>query len=208
MCPNAIKVPEENFVPDEGIKEKYGIPKDATVFLFSGNLGKGHGLDFLIESIQRLEEYEKAFFLIGGAGTHFNKIKSAFSISKPKNAYLYSYLPEKEFEQILGICDVGLILLDSCYSYPQFPSRLLAYLKSKMAVLCAVNKKTDIGDIVEAADAGLSTVHGNFKEFEKAVTTLSENKNQTKSMGKNAYQLLLEKYSVEDAYKVIMKHFE
>lgn len=207
VCPNAIRVPSHFIPANPKVKESYGIPEDATVFLFSGNLGKGHGLEFLIKSIEALDGYDKAFFLIGGAGTHFNKIKSAFSKSEPRNAFLYSYLPEKEFEQILGISDVGLILLDSSYTYPQFPSRLLAYLKAKMAVLCAVNSETDIGEIVEAADAGISTLHGNSDEFIKAVKQLSKDKKKIKAMGENGYQLLKNRFSVEQAYRTIINHF-
>src|SRR5699024_2268755 len=92
VCPNSAFVPDKNFVPDNEVRAKYGMPDDASVFLFSGNLGKGHGLDFLVDTIKRLNNYKKAFFLIGGAGTHFKKLEREFRKYEPDNAFLYSYL--------------------------------------------------------------------------------------------------------------------
>src|SRR5699024_6325683 len=117
------------------------------------------------------------------------------------------YLAEGYFDNLLWIYGVWLILLDSCYTYPQFPSRLLAYLKAKMAVLCAVNEETDIGNIVENADAGLQTIHGNIGSFLDDVKLLSEDKKGTKVMGENAFELLNNQYTVEASYDIIMNHF-
>ena len=213
VCPNSMKITQKNdrehdIDSGDRVRAKYGIPNDATVFIFSGNLGLGHGLDFLVESIVKLKSYEKAFFLIGGAGTHFSKIKKRMDEENPSNAYMYSYLPDEDFKELMSVCDVGLILLDNKYSYPQFPSRLLGYLHDKMAVLCAVNRETDIGDIVEQNGAGLSTIHGDMNEFTNAVYTLCEDNDTVRDMGRNGFKLLQKKYSVERSFETIMSHYQ
>ncbi|HYW33940.1 MAG TPA: glycosyltransferase family 4 protein [Balneolaceae bacterium] len=207
VCPNSIKVRENRLAKNNAIRSKYGIPEEATVFIFSGNLGLGHGLDFLIRAIIKLKEYDKAFFLIGGAGTYYSKIKTVFERENPANAYLYSYLPAEEYEALISTCNVGLILLDSHYTYPQFPSRLLSYLENKMAVLCTVNEETDIGEIVEDNEAGLNTIHGDMNAFVEAVKEMSENKKHTTEMGIRGFNLLKNQYDVTKSYEVIMKHF-
>lgn len=211
VCPNSIKIESEqqNRVRKSSlqVRNKYGIPMDATVFIFSGNLGLGHGLDFLTDAIFELRDYEKAFFLIGGAGTHFSKVKANLDKEKPANAMIYSYLPQDDYNELIATCDVGLILLSNKYSYPQFPSRLLSYLESKMAVLCSVNEETDIGEIVEESGAGLNTLHGDLKEFTRCVRSLSENSETVISMGNKGYGLLREKYDVQFSYQKILSHF-
>lgn len=212
VCPNSMKINGAvNYAGDtktsKVVKEKYNIPEDATVYIFSGNLGLGHGLNFLVDSIIKLKDYHKAFFLIGGAGTHFNAIKQRVDTENLPNAFMYSYLPEDEFRELMSVCDVGLILLDSKYTYPQFPSRLLGYLHAKMAVLCAVNRETDIGEIVEQHGAGINTIHGNVEGFVKSVQNLCENRERVKTMGENGYNLLVNKYDVRKSYETIMNHF-
>lgn len=207
VCPNSIKVNGIQQTKNHSIREKFDIPKEATVFIFSGNLGLGHGLDFISDAILELRNYNKAFFLIGGAGTYFSKMKQVFDKENPPNAMLYSYLPEKDYEELISTCEVGLILLDNIYTYPQFPSRLLSYLENRMAVLCAVNKETDIGVIVEENGAGINTLHGDMTEFIDAVKILSEDTSSTKQMGENGYMLLKDKYTVQKSYSAIIKHF-
>jgi len=211
VCPNSIKIEREQLISDRKnslqVRTKYGIPEDATVFIFSGNLGLGHGLDFLTDAILELRNYEKAFFLIGGAGTHFAKVKLVLELEKPANAMIYSYMPQDDYNELIATCDVGLILLSNRYSYPQFPSRLLSYLESKMAVLCAVNEGTDIGEIIEESGAGLNTLHGDMEGFTRSVRYLSENPERATRMGKKGYDLLREKYDVQHSCQKILNHF-
>jgi len=212
VCPNSIENRTDSstveYTDYSQIKVKFGIPEDSTVFLFSGNLGKGHGLDFLVKVISNLGEYSKAFFLIGGSGTHFDYVKNELGKLKThRNFFLYSYLPEDEFNLILKISDVGLILLDSVYSYPQFPSRLLAYLSNKMAVLCAVNANTDIGKIVESSLCGYSSIHGDLELFTKYIRILSENTSRVKEFGQNSFRLFLDKYTADISAKIIINSY-
>jgi glycosyltransferase involved in cell wall biosynthesis len=207
-CPNSIIPGNKLDVDTKYIREKYQIPLDATVFIFSGNLGRGHGLEFLIAAIKALGDYKKAFFLIGGAGTHFEVLRKAFETMKPTNAYLYRRLPKEDFEQIIATSDVGLILLDRAYSVPQFPSRLLSYLENKKPVLCAINEGTDIGDIVELHKCGKSVLHGDMVKFVEAVRFFSENPEKRKEMGKNARKLLIERYTADKSYRKIVRHFD
>ena len=212
VCPNSIKIKKREKLHKDRtnslqVRKKYGIPEDATVFIFSGNLGLGHGLDFLTDAIHELRDYSKAFFMIGGAGTHYERVKKVFDRENPKNAMIYSYLPQEDYNELIKTCDVGMILLSSKYNYPQFPSRLLSYLNEKMAVLCAVNDETDIGDIVQKSGAGISVLHGDMAAFTRSVKFLSENKNKVSKMGENAFNLLEEEYSSEKSYEIIMSHF-
>jgi glycosyltransferase involved in cell wall biosynthesis len=206
-CPNCINPHAENGFPDNlEIRLKYGIPFDACIFLFSGNLSIGHGLGFLTETIKKLRDYPKAFFLIGGSGTQYDFLKEQLKGQSYSNTFLYSWLSEEDFNKIMEISDVGLILLHM-YTEPQFPSRLLSYLDYSKPVLCAVNNYTDIGSIVENAGCGLSVSHGNMEDFTGAIRYFSENDEKRKEMGKNARKLLLEKYTVAKGYDIIMKHF-
>lgn len=209
VCPNAIRLPPEppSKIRDIEIRNKYNIPLDATVFIFSGNIGRGHGIEFLAKNIITLSDYKKAFFLIGGAGTSFAKIKNELESAGITNSLIYSYLPKKDFEHLLRTCNVGIILLSKCYSYPQFPSRLQSYLKNGMAVLCAVNDATDIGEIVVANNCGLSGKHGDNDTFQNNVRYLSEHPQILNEMSENSWRLLQKEYDVAVAYNKIIRHF-
>lgn len=209
VCPNSIR-PSLNTGDSEeaGIRTKYGIPIDACVFLFSGNLAKGHGLSFLVDAIKSLSTYHNAFFVLGGSGTHLKYLKDTFGTYNGNNILVYEWLPQKDFEMMLRTSDVGLILLDKRFTIPQFPSRLLSYLDSRMPVLCAVNESTDIGSIVRESNCGRTVIHGDLDSFIQEIKFLSENASIRSVMGENSKKLLEDNYTVERSYKIIMKHFE
>jgi len=207
VCPNSIRPMEQSPAPGHhAIRDKYGIPRDACVFIFSGNLGIGHGLHFLVEALKALSDYPGAYFVLGGSGTHYHYLEEKIAAMSSNNVFLYSWLPREDFEQILASSDVGLVFLYR-YTSPQFPSRLLSYFEYSRPVLCAVNQETDIGSIVEEEACGLSVDHGNLDAFVKAVKYLSEHGEERESWGRNGRELLMERYTVSQSYEIIMNHF-
>ncbi|MDF1576032.1 MAG: glycosyltransferase family 4 protein [Bacteroidales bacterium] len=209
VCPNSIRPTDKPVTIDHtAIRHRYGIPDKACVFIFSGNLARGHGLPFLVEAMGKLADYPDAYFLIGGSGTHFSYLKKAIQQMNLQNVLLYKRLPAEDFKQLLGTSDVGLILLDKKYTIPQFPSRLLSYLDMQKPALCAVNSNTDIGTIVEEYACGKSIEHGDLDAFTEQLKYFSENTVERKSMGVNAGRLLEEKYTVQEAYGLIMEQLE
>jgi glycosyltransferase involved in cell wall biosynthesis len=205
--PNSIRPVKEVAVkPGQDIREKLGIPGDACVFIFSGNLGVGHGLHFVADAIKLLADYPKAYFVIGGSGTHYQYLEKRLAEHSARNALLYSWLPREDFEQLLATSNVGLIFLYR-YTSPQFPSRLLSYLEYSKPVLCAVNRETDIGSIVEESGCGKSVLHGELDDFIKAVKFFSEHPEKHKAMGKKGRELLMRNYTVTHSYEIIMNHF-
>ena len=100
-----------------------------------------------------------------------------------------------------------MIFLDHRFSIPNFPSRLLSYLKEKIPVLVCTDKHTDIGRIAVDNDFGLSSVSDNVEDFVLNVSKLTD-KGLRLRLGENGYRYLLENYTVEKSYEIIMRHFK
>lgn len=210
VCPNSICPIHKDLIRsenDRSIREKYNIPQEACVFIFSGNLGIGHGLHFALEAISNMADYPKAFFIFGGSGTQYKYLEQRLAETKLANVLLYSWLPSEDYKKIMATVDVGLIFLYK-YTSPQFPSRLLSYLEFSKPVLCAVNNSTDIGAIVESSGCGLSVDHGDIEAFISAVKSFSDDQMSRENMGKLGRTLLEDQYTVSHSYNIIMSHFE
>ena len=120
------------------------------------------------------------------------------------NLKLMKSLPKQEYDTMVGACDVGLIFLDHRFTIPNFPSRLLNYMAAKLPVLACTDPNTDIGKTIveggfgwwcESNDAGLF-----FTEVNKIMLS------DITFPVENAYQYLIDHYSVGEAYKTIMRH--
>ena len=220
VCPNSIKVEadisgalsaESIDKSRENDKEKlfakYGIPVDKTIFLYGGNLGKPQDIPFIIECIKKTSKVEEAYFVVCGDGTEYGKLLAFVQEYKPKNLSLIKSLPKADYDRLARVSDVGMIFLDHRFSIPNFPSRLLSYLKERIPVLVCTDKNTDIGRIAEDNDFGLSSVSDNVEDFVLNVSKFTDKALRLR-LGKNGYRYLLENYTVERSYEIIMGHFK
>ncbi|MFP3733092.1 glycosyltransferase WbuB, partial [Bacillus sp. SIMBA_006] len=86
-----------------------------------GNLGKPQGIDFLIETLKAKSDDERAFFVVIGSGTEYNKIRNWFDTFRPKNALLLSAVPKSDYDRLVQTCDIGLIFLHKDFTIPNYP---------------------------------------------------------------------------------------
>ena len=219
VCPNSVKVEADISVAlsadsiaksrendREELFAKYDIPVDKTIFLYGGNLGKPQDIPFIIECIKKASAVEEAYFVVCGDGTEYGKLLAFVSEYKPNNLTLIKSLHKADYDRLVRVSDVGMIFLDHRFSIPNFPSRLLSYLKERIPVLVCTDKNTDIGRIAEDNDFGLSSISDNVEDFISNVSKLTD-KGLRLRLGENGYRYLLENYTVEKSYEIIMRHF-
>ncbi len=174
VCPNSIEVEDKSvdYSIRVKIRNKYGIPLDKTVFIYGGNLGKPQGIPFLIECIRKTAKVEKAYFVIVGDGTEYNKLHDYINNEKPKNVTLMRKLPKDDYDIMVGACDVGMIFLDHRFSIPNFPSRILSYMQSNIPVFAVTDLITDIGKVVIEGGFGWWCESNDSDMFMKTVSDI------------------------------------
>ena len=208
ICPNTIEVTEE-FVTQERkleIREKYGIPKDTKVFIYGGNLGRPQDIPFVIECLKANQDKADRYFVICGTGTEYPKLKAYVDEYKPSNVLLINGLPKAEYEEFVKAFDIGLIFLDKRFTIPNFPSRLLSYMNSKMPVLACTDKNTDIGKVITDGGFGWWCESNSTEKFTSAVDfALGED---ISAMGEKGYKYLCENYTSKNSYDIIMSNIQ
>lgn len=209
VCPNSVELNNVVSICESNIiREKYNIPLKSTIFIYGGNLGKPQGIEFLIRVIESNKDFEDRFFIISGSGTEFQKIRDWFLVHNPKNAKLIKTLPKQEYDELVQICNVGLIFLDPRFTIPNYPSRLLTYLEYRIPILLATDINTDIGSIAENNGYGFWCENGNLKQFNQYLNLLCSSDQLRTEMGERGYEFLRENYTVEKSYNIIIEHFK
>ena len=186
----------------KAIRRKYNLPIEKFIFIYGGNLGLPQGIDFLLNTIESCQN-PNIFFLIVGSGREFVKVESYFAKNKPKNAMLLEGLAKKDYDILVGACDVGMIFLSPHFTIPNFPSRLLTYLEFGMPVLAAIDKSTDIGIIIEEANCGRWVHSGDMKTMLRTINNLIEKESDFSIKQENARKLLENNYLVNNSYELI-----
>ena len=197
VFPNTIEV--------FGDEERISGSGDGTVrFVFGGNLGKPQAIGWLISAIgdPRLAGRRDIEFYIIGQGSEKEKVKTAADNSS--NLHFIEQLPVTEYEKKMKTMDVGLISLDHRFTIPNYPSRILSYMKAGMPVLACTDETTDIRQLVEEqACCGLWCSSEDTDGFVKAVLTLSEDEKLRRSMGERGRRYLEEHFTVERSVELL-----
>lgn len=206
VCPNSVEAIDVSVSPEKRreVREKYGIPMESTVFVYGGNLGRPQGIDFLIDCLKSQKENPDAFFLIAGNGTEFSKIEAFVKTDRQKNVRLMGRLEKRDYERMVGSCDVGMLFLDHRFTIPNFPSRLLDYMEAKIPVIAVTDPNTDVGRVIVGGGFGWWCESNDVGAFQEQVETICRMTGEERAIrGNRAWEVLQARYSVSAAYRKI-----
>lgn len=208
IFPNAKRITEDYQCKDFSVRQKLGIPEDACVFLFGGNMGKPQYVEILAAAAKEFKDEQKVFFVFVGRGTEKHILATAIKNNDIKNAILLDNLPREEYEGITKESDVGLITLDPRFTIPNFPSRILSYMDYAKPVLAATDTVTDMKELIENANCGQWVCSADQKAFFEKIKEFSANKEKCKQMGENGRKYMIENFTVDRCVEILEKQFD
>ena len=170
---------------------------NVTSFVFGGNLGKPQAMDFLISAIgdERLALRKDIAFYVIGQGSEKEKVERA--AKQLGNLTFIDMMPPAEYDRLMERMDVGIISLDHRFTIPNFPSRILSYMKAGKPVLACSDEVTDIRELVEDKGRfGLWVSSADKEGFVDAVLRLSGDEEMRKAMGIRGFEYLKENFEV------------
>lgn len=203
VCPNSMEPVDLSLPYGErmAVREKYGIPRDRTVFVYGGNLGKPQGIGFMLKCLHSQRKNRNVFFLIVGNGTEYPRVEKYIEKYRPKNIKLMPWIPREDYDRVIAACDVGMIFLDHRFTIPNFPSRLLNYMAAKLPVLACTDVNTDIGKVIVDNGFGWWCESDDIENFNCIIQKSSIT--EIREKGENAFDDLKQYYSVENIYLII-----
>jgi len=207
VCANSLKIRPIIMLDRDSIRVKYNLPLNKIILIYGGNIGKPQGVDFIIECIIKNELNSETFILVIGDGTEYNKLNKFYKDIKPLNSSLINALPKNEYDLLVSCSDIGLIFLDYRFTIPNFPSRMLSYMKSSKPVLACTDLSTDIGEIIVDNKFGYWCKSNNSTEFDSILNSKLE-LNEIHEFGVNARNYFEQNYSVDLNYITIMNHLK
>ncbi len=205
ISPNCVEVVDMSVSEAEKkkMRDKYGIPQDKVIYLYGGNLGKPQGISHMIDCFKSQKNNGKAFFLIIGSGTEFGKIEEWVKAEPQTNVKLMGKLPKEDYIRMVGSCDIGLLFLDHRFTIPNFPSRLVDYMQSKLPTLACTDPNSDVGQVMIDGGFGWWCESDSTEAFGKAIE--ESMRADLKTMGERAFTYLDEVWNVKKQYRDIAK---
>ena len=141
-------------VPAAGLRGRLGIPAEAVVALYSGNMGEKQGVGTIIAAARRLADDPGAdavrFVLCGeGAGRHAIETALAGQPGLAAHIQLLPLQPEAELPALLAMADLHLLPQRAEAADLVMPSKLGGMLASGRPIVAAAAEGTQIASAVE-----------------------------------------------------------
>lgn len=143
-------------------REKYGVPANAFLAAYAGNLGRKQGLAIILEAAQRLaaEGTAPIHFVIAGDGAMRPELAAALSELGLKNIRLLPLLSEPDYQGLLAASDVGLITQAKGAGDYFLPSKLLSILAAGTAVVSVAEDAGELARTVREGGFGRNVAPG------------------------------------------------
>lgn len=203
ICPNTIN-PKEALVTDKAsLREQFELPQDKIIFICGGNFGKPQGVDFILRILEANKERTDRYFVICGAGTDFDMIRT-YSMNNNTNLKVLDYLEQEAFGSLLSACDVGLLFLDHRFTIPNYPSRLLDYMNYGLPVFAATDRATDIRLTIYGGDFGWWCESNDVSEYLCMMDEICSKLEEIPEKAENSRRYLEEHYTTLIAYEKIV----
>ncbi|RZI96969.1 MAG: colanic acid biosynthesis glycosyltransferase WcaI [Variovorax sp.] len=129
-------------------RAELGIPDDAIVALYSGNMGGKQGIEVLADAAVRLKDVPNIHFVLCGNGPARDDLMAR--CAGLPNVQFIDLQPLERLGELLGLADIHLLPQRADAADLVMPSKLTGMLSSGRAVIATAHEDTELGKVVAA----------------------------------------------------------
>ncbi|WP_353930077.1 glycosyltransferase family 4 protein [Okeanomitos corallinicola TIOX110] len=157
--------------------------------LYSGNMGRCHDTDTILETAKQLRNEPIQFVCIGSGA----KRKSFMEAVKKSGLTNFLFLPYQDKEVLpysLTACDLSLVSVDSGMESLVAPSKLYPALASGRPIAVICSKHSYLRQLITEGKCGVSVENGDSFALAEFIRLLSSDRKLAELMGKASRQYL------------------
>jgi colanic acid biosynthesis glycosyl transferase WcaI len=172
---------------------------DRFVVCYSGNLGRAHEFDTLLDAAEALKEESAFIFLIIGSGAKMEALKRGVATRSLGNFRFLPYQPRDTLEDSLAAGDVHLVSLLPALEGLIVPSKLYGILAAGRPLIFIGDADGDIGRVIHRAQCGRSVAVGDSKNLADSLRKLAAEPDIRALMGASARRILCKEFGHQQA---------
>lgn len=151
------------------LRATLNISLDATVVLYSGNMGTKQGLDVLADAAQRLAMRDNIVFVFCGNGPARDDLITR--CSGLRNCRFMNLQPANLLNELLNLADIHVLPQRADAADLVMPSKLTGMFASGRAVIAMANSGTELHDVV--SQRGVLVPPGDPESLASAIDSLA-----------------------------------
>lgn len=166
------------------------------VVSYSGNLGRVHEFDTLLDAAARLRAQEDIAFLIVGRGPRLAEVRAHVEREHLANVIFHPHQERAMLAQSLGVADVHICVLRPEFEGLVHPSKLYGIMAAGRPTLFVGDVTGETGRILAQSGAGLAVPRGDGPGLAAAILRLRDDCAAGNAMGERARRAFAERYDM------------
>jgi glycosyltransferase involved in cell wall biosynthesis len=180
---------------------KYNLVTKFTV-LYSGNLGRCHDMNTILEAAKILQDEPIQFVCIGAGAKRDNLIEQVKQLGL-NNFLFLPYQDKHILPHSLTACDLSLVTVDERTENLVTPSKLYSALASERPIAAICSQDSYLRELISEADCGNAFENGDSNGLAQFIRLLSRDRQLAERMGKSGRQYLRSHFTP----KIISKQY-
>ena len=173
--------------------------QDRFVVGYSGNIGRAHEFDTILDAAERLKDVTNIVFLFIGGGAHRDRIEEEARRRSLESIMFKTYQPRDQLALSLTVPDVHLISLQPSLEGLIVPSKLYGIAAAGRPTIFIGSKHGEIPHILREAQCGFSVEKGQAEEVSRIIRELADDKETCLRLGRRARALFDQRFDTRHA---------
>jgi glycosyltransferase involved in cell wall biosynthesis len=166
---------------------------------YSGNLGRAHEFQTLLDAASLLSVDKDVVFLMIGGGAGMVALKEAVARVGLSNFLFLPYQPRASLTDSMAAADVHWVSLLPCLEGLIVPSKLYGILAAGRPVIFIGDEDGEAARLIGAARAGYVVAVGNAEELKRRIAELKVDSVRCESMGQSGFRLYRDHFTPQRA---------
>lgn len=189
--PNPVDFPDPQKTPPRGdFREAYGIPRDAFLVTYSGNLGVKQGLGQIIEAAARLRGNPTVRFVICGDGVMRRTLGDAIAKRGLENITVLPLQPLPLYHALLVDSDLCLVTQQTKSGAAFFPSKLLSIMAFERPVLAVADEESAVATLCREEGCGRLVAPDDVETFTREILYGKNNPSDLRDVARRGHSFV------------------
>lgn len=174
---------------------KYNLVDKFTV-LYSGNMGRCHDMDTILEAAKLLRDEPIQFVFVGSGAKRKQVMEEAERLGLDNLMFL-PYQEKRALPYSLTASDLSLVSVDAGFESLVAPSKLYPALATGRPAAIICPQHSYLTKLMQEGDCGAAFENGDAKGLAEFIRLLSQNKLLSERMGRAAREYMLKNFTSE-----------
>jgi glycosyltransferase involved in cell wall biosynthesis len=191
VVPNWCDDREVMPIPREGnaLRAEWGLGNRFVVG-YSGNLGRVHEFDTILQAAKSIATRRDIAFLVVGGGAQLEYLRRYVDLHALENVIFKPYQPAGLLAKSLSVPDLHLVSLKAGLEGLVFPSKFYGIAAAGRPTAFIGDPVGELGTMLNQHKCGRAFQIGDYKGLAEFISTLASDPGKVQAMGRNARDLI------------------